>query len=205
MKKFSKKGVLLFAAAMALCAFALPTTAGALSWDPLGTNQTVTSPDVGFTTNLPGLLATVSSCNSSTFGVTVAAAASANLEVTTATFGGHCVTTFGAGPVCTSDAVGSNFPWTITALSTSNVRLDRVHINVTFTTSATCPAGFPGGNSVTITGSTTSGGSWNPATDELILSNAEGLSSHSALTGTTPITARGTFTDASAPRLDLTD
>jgi hypothetical protein len=198
---------LLFAAAMALCAFALPTTAGAISWDPLGTNQTVTSPDVGFTTNLPGLLATVSSCTSSSFGVTVNAAASQNLEVTTATFGGHCVTTFSpSGASCTTTARGTSFPWTITALSTSNVRLDGVHIDVVFhqTAGLTCPATLVG-QSITITGSTTSGGSWNPGTDELILSNAEGLQSHSPLTGTTPITARGTFTDAVAPRLDLTD
>lgn len=201
MNKFSKKGALLFAAAMALCAFAMPSTASAVSWDPLGTTQTITSPNLGFTSN-PGVQV-VSSCTSSTFDVDVVSATT--LEVTNATFGGHCVLVFPsiAGALCTMDMSGTRFPWTITASSTTDIRLDNVHIDVTFTQTATgnCPASFVD-QRLTITGGTTSGGSWDAATDELTLNDAEGLRSHGVLG---PLTVRGTITDATAPRLDLTD
>ena len=41
MKKFSKKGVLLFAGAMAVCAFAMPSMASASSWGVVGSHHTL--------------------------------------------------------------------------------------------------------------------------------------------------------------------
>ena len=52
MKKFSKKGVLLFAGAMAVCAFAMPAMASASSWGTVGTHHTLTSSNLGFTSSL---------------------------------------------------------------------------------------------------------------------------------------------------------
>ena len=117
--------------------------------------------DIGFTaTTAFGTLA--SSCNDSTFNVTVAGAASSTLEVTGATFGPHCTTAIAGSAVCTVDMQGTRFPWTITALATSNIRLDNVHIDMTYTEMVrTCPAAFVD-QRFTVTGSTTSGVSWNP-------------------------------------------
>jgi hypothetical protein len=101
-------------------------------------------------------------------------------------------------------ATGTRFPWAVTALATNNIRLDGVHIDVQLVDARfdSCPAGL-GGQSLTVTGSTSSGGSWLPATNELTLTNAEGLFSHSASAGTTPITTRSTFRDlAGTLRLD---
>ena len=54
MKKLSKKGVLLFAGAMAVCAFAMPAMASASSWGVVGTHHTLTSSNLGFTTDASG-------------------------------------------------------------------------------------------------------------------------------------------------------
>ena len=53
MKKFSKKGVLLFAGAMALCAFVMPSMASAASWGPIGRITRLTRPTSGFTSATP--------------------------------------------------------------------------------------------------------------------------------------------------------
>jgi hypothetical protein len=195
MKKFSKKGVLLFAAAMALCAFVMPAMASAASWGVIGSEHTLDSPNVGFTSTT-ALGAVISSCTVSSFTANVSSAA--NLEVTAATFGGHCTATVGASGFCTTTATANNLPWTGTAVTTSDIRLDRVHIRVVFDQSAagTCPAALVG-QGITITG-TLGGGAWtgNGANQhEIILDNDEGLSSHSALGNGTQVTARGTFRD----------
>jgi hypothetical protein len=198
MKKFSKKGVLLFAAAMALCAFMMPSVASAASWGGLGSHHVLDSPDVGFTSTSP-LGAVSSKCTASTFTANVSSAA--NLEITATTFGGVCTATVGgAANICNTTATGQNLPWTGTAVTTSDIRLDRVHIRVVFDQSAVggCPAALIG-QGITITG-TLGGGAWtgNGANQhEIVLLDDEGLSSHSALGNGTQVTARGTFRDTS--------
>jgi hypothetical protein len=195
MKKLSKKGVLLFAAAMALCAFAMPTMAGAASWTVVGSAHTLDSPNVGFTsTTAAGTV--VSQCTSSSFVTNVAS--SANLEITGATFGGDCTALVnqGAGNLtCTVDSGATRLPWTATALAGGAVQIHGVHIDVKFTQSSVgnCPAALIG-QTFTITGTINSGSTYNSATHVLTLNNAEGLSSHSIL-GTSVVTARGTFSD----------
>ena len=66
MKKFSKKGVLLFVAAMALCAFAMPSAASAASW-ARSVSTTLDSPNVGFTGTTPTGTTITSQCTSSSF------------------------------------------------------------------------------------------------------------------------------------------
>lgn len=194
MKKFSKKGVLLFAAAMALCAFVLPAAASAASWGVVGTHHTLTSPDVGFTSANGGGI--VSQCTNSSFTTRVGSAQ--NLEIISGTFGGTCTATGVGIGTCISSATGTRFPWTGTATTTTNVQIDRVFIDVVFlqTPSSSCLA--PGA-ALTITGTLTSG-SWtgNGANQhEIIYTNAAGLVSHSAAFGNNqPVAARGTFRDA---------
>ena len=74
MKKFSKKGVLLFAGAMAVCAFVLPAVASAATWGPAPSHHVLDSPNFGFT-SAGGAGAITSSCTSSSFTANVAVAA----------------------------------------------------------------------------------------------------------------------------------
>jgi hypothetical protein len=191
MKKFSKKGVLLFAAAMALCAFAMPSMAGAASWTVVGSAHTLDTGNVGFEGTSAALGTIDSSCTASSFATTVAS--SANLEITHATFGGHCTATGAAIGSCIADAVAQKLPWTATAVSTSNIQIHGIHITVglTQTSPAACNAV---GASFTITG-TVSGGVWNNAARHLTLNNAPGLTSHVVGQPATLVTARGTFRD----------
>jgi hypothetical protein len=193
MKKFSKKSVLLFAAAMALCAFAMPSMASASSWGVVGTHQTLDSPDVGFTSTT-ALGTVVSQCTSSSFTTDVTSAQ--NLTITTGTFGGHCTALIAGAGTCVTSANGTRFPWIATAVTTNNVQIHGIHIDVRFaqSTLGTCPAALIGQN-LTITGTLTNG-RWtgnNAGQREIIFSNAEGLVSHSALGNGQQITARGTF------------
>jgi hypothetical protein len=197
MKKFSKKGVMLFAAAMALCAFAMPSAAGAVSWTPVGTEHTLDSPDVGFTGTSGILGQIISSCTQSSFTADVTSATV--VEITHATFGGDCTATFpnlGATARCAVTARATALPWTATLISTSNVQIHGINIDVVFdqTATSTCPA-LVTGQSLVITGTINSGTTVNNTEHALILNNAEGLTSHSGLLGSNPVTARGTFRD----------
>ena len=199
MKKFSKKGVLLFAGAMAVCAFVMPSMASAASWGVVGTEHTLHSPNFGYTGTPAGPV--ISACTNSTLTVDVRSAAA--LTLTRADFRG-CTSSGAAIGTCTTTwtATPLNSPdWTITGPTTSNVQIHSVDIDVTFENhpgSAACGAV---GQRLTITG-TLSGGFYNDTTHQLILSDEEGLVSHGPL-GTGALTIRGTFTDT-AGTLTLT-
>jgi hypothetical protein len=196
MKKFSKKGALLFAGVMAVCALALPAMSSAASWGEVGTEHTLHSPDIGFTYTSPILGGITSSCAESTFTVDVRSAAA--LTVTSASFRrctasgpgiGHCTATPVATPNPSPD-------WALTGISTSNVQIHNVRLNVRFEnppTAASCVN--VNGASITVTGAL-NGGVWNAAQHEIVITNAEGLVSHSAATGNNiPVTTRGTLRD----------
>ena len=71
MKKLSKKGILLFVGAMAVCACAMPSMAWQQAGAPVGTEHTLHSPNFGFSTTVPGIGAVDSTCSSSTLTVDV--------------------------------------------------------------------------------------------------------------------------------------
>jgi hypothetical protein len=196
MKKFSKKGVLLFAGAMAVCAFVLPSIASAASWGPINSHHVLHSPNLGFTnTGAVGNL--TSQCTNSTFTADVVSAG--DLSITASSFGGACTTSGPSLGDCTTTATGSRFPWRATAVTTSNIQLHNVFIDVRF-------ENMPGlGNSCAINGATLTitgtltGGNWTGnAVHALDLNNAEGLVSHSALGNGTPITTRALLVDTGA-------
>jgi hypothetical protein len=196
MKKFSKKGLLLFTGVMAVCAFALPAMSSAASWGVIGSEHTLHSPDVGFTSQNPVLGPITSSCAESTITVDVRSAAA--LNVTSVAF--RRCTAFGPGiGTCTATSVATPSPnpgWAVTGVSTSNVQIDNVNVDVRFEN----PPGQTdctnvNGASIVITGNLT-GGAWNAAQHEVVYTNAEGLVSHSAVTGNnTNVTIRATFRD----------
>jgi hypothetical protein len=197
MKKLSKKGVLLLAGVMALCAFVMPSMASAASWGVVGSEHTLDSPNLAFT-NTTAIGALTSQCTRSSFTANVSSAQ--NLEITSASFGGLCTASGGAGVGdCTLTAVGTRFPWTATATTTANIQIHGVFIDLTFEdlpgqASTVCPN--LRNQSLTLTGTLT-GGRWtgNGAHRALDFSNAEGLVTHGALGNGLPITVRGFVTD----------
>jgi hypothetical protein len=203
MKKFSKKGILLFAAAMALCAFAMPPMASAASFSPVGLETTMHSADVGFTSTNPVLGRIQSSCTRSSLTARVTSAAL--LDVTGITFGGHCTMQFldiAGAPVCTMTNAGTTLPWQATAVSSTNIQIHNIRIDQLLENTpgnANCTAAGLTGGSLLYTGTLT-GGRYNNPTRTLVFSNAEGLVTHSAATGANgvPVTVRGTFTSTGA-------
>lgn len=191
MKSFSKKGILLFAGAMAICAFVLPSVASAASWGVVGSHHVLDSSTLGFTSGTAG--GVVSNCNASSFTANVSSAA--NLEITTGRFGGHCTATGPGIGTCTATASGTRFPWTATAVTTSNIQIHGVHIDILFENTpgtATCAGA---GATITLTG-TLSNGNWTGnVSHSLDFNNSEGLTAHSAMFGSNPATARGLITD----------
>jgi hypothetical protein len=191
MKKFSKKGVLLFAAAMALCAFVMPSMASAASWGVIGTEHTLTSPDIGFINDGAGV---TSMCTNASFTIDVSTAAA--LEITNGSFTG-CTASGASIGACTATSTGTNFPWTATAVTTSNIQIHGVNINVFFE-GAGCGAA---GQTLRITGTLTRG-EWNgngTNQHEVLLTpgatGANGLVSHSILGAGQPLTLTGTIRD----------
>ncbi len=194
MKKFSRKGVLFLAGAMAICAFVLPPVASAASWGPLNTHHTLDSANIGFT-SLTGGAGLTSQCSSSSFTARVLSAG--DLSISAATFGGLCTQSGAAVGDCTLTTASTGFPWRATAVTTSNIQIHNINIDLRF-------ENMPGaGNSclanglpLQITGTLT-GGSWtgnvNPRRIDLL--NESGLVSHSALGAANPVAVRGEITD----------
>jgi hypothetical protein len=190
MKKFSKKGVLLFAAAMALCAFAMPSMASASSWGPVNTHHTLTSTNIGFLSDVTG---TTSMCTSASF--TARVVSTANVEIDSATFDGCALSAPAAAAQCSVNSTGTSFPWTATARTTSDIQIHGVSIDA-FLSGASC--GALTSQTLRITG-TLAGTRWRGnAAHSIELDGGTGLVSHlpAALGGTGPITTTGTITDA---------
>jgi hypothetical protein len=196
MKKFSKKGALLFAGVMAVCAFALPAMSSAATWSVVGSEHTFHSANIGFTATNPALGGITSSCAESTFTVDVRSAAA--LTVTSASFRrctangpgiGHCLVTTTATPNPVPD-------WTVTGVTTSNVQIHNLVVNTTFETTPTAPGACVNvnGASLTITGTLT-GGRWSEPTHSVTFTDAEGLVSHGGGVNNLPVTVRGTLRD----------
>ena len=190
MKKFSKKGVLLFASAMALCAFVMPAMASAASWSPVNSHHTLTSSGIGFTAP-PNI---TSNCSSASFTTRVDSAQV--LTITSGSFNG--CTSSGAGSIghCNTVSTPTRFPWRATARTTTDIQIHDVLIDITFS-GANCLAP----TTFTLTG-TLRDGAWTgngAAQRTVVFSNAEGLTSH--LTGS-GVTVRGSFTGSSLLVLD---
>ncbi|HEX5923662.1 MAG TPA: hypothetical protein VFY45_07505 [Baekduia sp.] len=195
MKKLSKKSVLLFGAVLAVCAFAAPM-ASAASWSPIGTTARLASTNLGFSQAIGGGLTVGSSCALSTFDGDVASAAV--LTITGGRFD-NCVGT-GLAAGCTVTATGTRFHWTATGVSTTDIQIHGIHVDVRFETA-------PGGGAcnslvhntnITLTGTLT-GGSFDPSSiglnRKVTFVNASGLVSHSALANGAPTLVTGTFFD----------
>jgi hypothetical protein len=191
MKKFSKKGVLLFAGAMAVCAFVMPSMASAASWGPVGLSTVLHSSNIGFTSTSPVFGRVSSSCTRSSFTAHVVTAT--NLNITTASFGGHCIGVFpdvANAPTCTATTNTTLLPWRGTAVTTSDIEIHGINIDITFENTpgnTSCSASPVNDSKVLITGRLT-GGQWNGnavGQRSVTFANDPGLIAHALGTATT--------------------
>jgi hypothetical protein len=188
MKKFSNKSVLLFAAAMAVCAFTMPSMTSAATWSPVNSEHTFDSANFGFFTAL-----LTSECSVSQFTGTVNASGSA-LEITSALFRG-CTAT-GPAPigVCTATSIATGLPWTATAPTATNIQIHGVNIVWRFENHPGSTACGINGATTTLTGTLTGGRFFNN-THTLHFPNAPGMTSESATLGDSQAFATGTLRD----------
>jgi hypothetical protein len=195
MKKLSKKSALLFGVVLAVCAFAAPM-ASAAGWETPGTTHVLTSNDLRFSQVIGGGLTIGSSCATSRFDADVVS--TTVLTITGGRFDNCTGTGIAAG--CTVTATGTRFHWTATAITTTNIQIHGIHVDVRFETApsgAACNALVHNQN-VTLTGTLT-GGVADPSaigTDRRVtFTNASGVVSHSALANGAPTLVNGTFFD----------
>lgn len=184
-KKLSKKSALLFMGVLAIAAFSVPSVASAASWGAIGTRHTLTSQNLGFTVGAP--VSGGSICNQATFEADVRSAAI--LTITSGTFT-NCVGT-GSAAGCTATVTGTGFHWSATGLTTSNVTIDGVNVDVLFEGATGCSQN---GQKVQVTG-TLGGGIWSAASHHVTYTGATGTTAHFAGLGSFPDTVTGTIRD----------
>jgi hypothetical protein len=201
MKKVFTKSVLLFAGAMAVFAFVMPSMASASSWGPIGLHTALHSADIGFTTTSPTFGRLTSSCTRSSFTANVASAT--NLNISTGTFGGHCTAVFSdvpGAPTCTATVASQRLlSWQATATTTSNIQIHNFHMDITVENtpgSVSCSSSAVNHARVLLTGTLT-GGQWSGnavGQRSVTFNNDEGLTAHAVSPGTHSVaTARGTI------------
>jgi hypothetical protein len=154
----------------------MPSMASAASWVGAGDLH---SSNFGFLTL--GAVPSSSACSAVTFNTTVDNAAV--LTITGASFN-RCHSFGGPFVGCTITATGTKFPWRATALSTTDIRIHDVHIDLRFET--TPPAGSTPcnaiGNQLTVTGTLGVGFGtqtvWDPSIKTVTFTNTTGLTAH---------------------------
>jgi hypothetical protein len=199
MRKSSRKGVLLFAGVIAVCAFAVPSMASASSWGVIGTTHTLTSTNLSFAEHTAiGVLGWT--CADTRIVADVRSAA--ELTITSGTFN-NCAGT-GVATGCTVTTTGTSFHWGGTGTSLTNVQISGVRIDLRFETRPAGPLASCAleNQDVLLTGSL-NGGSWGAAGHEVTYTGATGLIAHSAALGSSVVTLFGTFFDT-AGTLTLT-
>ena len=192
MKSLSQRGVLLFGVLLLLvCAF-VPSLASAASWIPSGsTTHQLFSSNLAFTATALGTQIG-GACNASEFDGDVVSANT--VEITSGVFT-RCHGLL-ATANCTLTPVGTNFPWTATATSTTNVQIHGVNVDVLYENT-------PGAGACPLLGAkfqwtgTLTGGAWNPATNTLELQHDDGLTQHGIVpaSATAPLFITGTIRD----------
>jgi hypothetical protein len=192
-KKLSKKSVMLFVGVMAVAAFAMPAMASAANWGIVGSAHTLTSTNLSFNVAAIGA---GSSCADSQFNADVRSAAV--LTVTSATFT-SCTGTGGAVH-CAATVRGTNFHWSGTGLTTTDIRINGVNVDVLFEQKPGDPTAcgqFAGNVSLTGTLGTGAAGAtvWDAAAHQVTITGAEGLTAHGSF-GSLPATVTGTIRDS---------
>jgi hypothetical protein len=168
MIKTMKKSLVLAAAIAALSAIAVPSMASAANWAPVGgaAHALVGGGSINIFV-LPSSGAGIS-CSGQTFSANVTS--TAVLTITSAP--NFSCTGSGGFSGCNVAAAPTGLPWTANGPTTSNVTINSVNINLTFTAAPgkTCASS----GLKTLTG-TLAGGVWNNTTHSVGYTNATGL------------------------------
>jgi hypothetical protein len=125
MKRLKFRPAVLLASLMALAAFAVPATASATVWGPVGTSGSLDSYNQTVNTENGGWI-----CGKTHLGVKVRNPASSTLDVNSATFttcGG-----LGGWASCTITQTATSLPWTIQGPSTGTISITTGNVNVAF-------------------------------------------------------------------------
>jgi hypothetical protein len=163
----SQRRVTLAVASIAvLVAFAIPAGASAAVWGVPGASRSLNSATVVTTIGAPSELSWQCSQH---LGLKLRTPASATSDVTSATFS-NCIPTHGTGIMgCTITETAANLPWTLQALTTSNVTLNVGNINVKIA------GGCPWASEFKMSGSIAQG-VWNASKHSLTYQQAARLS-----------------------------
>jgi hypothetical protein len=120
MKKFSKKGALLFASIMALAAFAMPAAANAATWSPNPASLSGSTTAAGLTLTGSTVLGNGNvTCSSSFSGTGVGSGGS----ISAISFTGCSGTGIAANCTIVSTAVPASLPWGVTVNSTTSLTI----------------------------------------------------------------------------------
>jgi hypothetical protein len=193
MKTLSQKSVLLFGVMLVVCAF-VPSMASAASWSGGGSvTHQLTSNGLAFTAHTSPLGgAAGSSCAVSQFDSDVVSANT--IEITRARFD-NCMGSGLASP-CTATVVGTGFPWTATATSTTNIQIHGVNVDILFENTPGSATACPAAGAKTLLTGTLTGGSWNSANSTANLVAEPGLAAHFLGTGiSSSTTVTGVISD----------
>lgn len=202
MNKMIKKGLLLFAATMALSAFAISSTASAAIWTPANSNHTLSATNLFYTWWDGG--PNGFSCGTTTLGVHARSPLSSTLDVTSAAFS-SCVAAYPYSTTCNITVTPSGLPWTATGTTTSDVRLNVADLAIAYSSkpSWSCPYG---GATFHASGTLT-GGAWNSGARSVTYSADTGLSVNYSQPGyplpTYAMQTTGVLTDTASPWLSL--
>jgi hypothetical protein len=175
LQQWSKRGCLLFAAALAVTAFAAPMASSA-SWAVVGTTHVLDSSNFSFLAGAP--LNAGASCAQSQFHADVRSAAA--LTITSATFLG-CTGTAGAVD-CAVTMRATKLHWTGTALAENDIRIDGVFVDARFENKPGDPTGCALPTDVTLTGNLGTGqastATWSFINHQMSFTSAPGLTAH---------------------------
>jgi hypothetical protein len=189
MTRLSQKRLILLGGVLAVCALA-PSMASAAGWGPLGTTHLLTATNLRFDAHVVGIGVGGAFCTDTRFHADVRDAA--RLTITNATFG----TCHGTGLAvdCTPTMAATNFPWTATGASTSNITIEGVQVDIHFTNRPGDPNSCIAPSSVTSTGHL-GGGLWDAAAHQVTYTNTTGLTAHIPGFGPAVETTSGTLRD----------
>jgi hypothetical protein len=202
MKKLSTKGALLFASAIAVCAFALPAMASAATWHgPFPSTHLLDAPG----TNNPNNRLSITRDAAPPSGGWVCGFAQFHLDILSPT--DARVTNFvtngchGTGLFinCTVTLKAGNLPWTVTNPSTHDIEIHDIDITEQYENTPGSASACAAPVTITTTG-TLRNGTWTNPGHELEFNNAPGLITHPA--GADGFS--GTFVDTSGNLL-MTD
>jgi hypothetical protein len=168
MKKLSQRSLLLFGVMLVVCAL-VPSMASAASWFQVGTTHQLFSPNLQFTAHMSPFPGEVGwQCNASEFEADVVS------------------------------TMGTNFPWTATATSTTDIQIHRISVDILFENTPGNPSACPALGAKSLLTGTLRGGSWNPVSNEVFLVNETGVTDHFVGLGGpsfSELTVTGTFRD----------